>query len=303
MDKLKAMKLFVRVAELGSFSKAAEDMQTSKSSISKLLTALEKDIGAKLLHRTTRQLRLTQTGTDYLQSCREILRQLEDAESSVQESQQQPKGRLRINTAMALALSSLAPAFTEFMRLYPDIKLDVHLSDEAQDLLTHNFDLGLRVASQPFDSTYIGKVIAEFDYSICASPDYLETHAPIKYAKDLQQHNCFEYSYFRSNNSWPIGHKNILIHGQLKANSSTFILEMVKQGAGIGFIPRFISYRALETGQLVEVLKNEHKPSMYLYALYPTRDFLPPRLKVFIAFLQGWIAQHPNVFGYSQDSN
>ncbi|ALS98241.1 LysR family transcriptional regulator [Lacimicrobium alkaliphilum] len=293
MDKFKAMKCFVRVVELGSFSKVAEQSGASKSMISKQISSLEAELGARLLQRTTRRLQLTQLGAEYLQRCREILRQLDDTEAHIQEQQQVPKGRLRINAAMALGLTALAPAFTEFMRQYPDIELDIQLSDEAQDLLEHNFDLGLRVASQPFDSGYVGKAITQFSYSICASPTYLQQNGPINHPDDLLNHQCFEYSYFRSKNLWPVGVEGVVIGGRLKANSSVFLLDMVKQGMGVGFIPRFISHPALQSGEVVEVLASEQKPRMTLYALYPVRHFAPPRLSRFIEFLQNWFARHP----------
>ncbi|MBZ9611810.1 LysR family transcriptional regulator [Rheinheimera maricola] len=293
MDKLRAMQLFVRVAELGSFSQVAGQHGCSKSMLSKQISALEQTLGTRLLQRSTRRLQLTQAGEDYLQRCREILRQIEDTEARMQQQQQIPQGKLRINAAMALGLTALAPAFAEFMRLYPQIELDIQLSDEAQDLLQHNFDLGLRVASQTFDSAYVGQTITQFSYSICASPEYLRQHGAINCPEDLTNHQCFEYSYFRHKHIWPVGKDGVAIRGKLKANSSVFLLQMIKQGMGVGFIPRFISHQALQAGDVVEVLADEHKPKMTLYALYPVRQFTPPRLKLLIEFLQNWFSQHP----------
>jgi len=293
MDKLRAMQLFVRVAELGNFSQVAEQYGCSKSMLSKQITALETELGARLLQRSTRRLQLTQTGSDYLQRCREILRQIEDSEARIQQQQQIPQGKLRINAAMALGLTALAPAFAGFMRLYPQIELDIQLSDEAQDLLQHNFDLGLRVASQAFDSSYVSQTITHFSYSICASPQYLRQHGAINRPEDLIDHQCFEYSYFRHKHIWPVGNVDVPISGQLKANNSVFLLQMVKQGMGVGFIPRFISHQALLNGEVVEVLPDEQKPKMTLHALYPVRQFTPPRLRLLIEFLQKWFNRHP----------
>jgi DNA-binding transcriptional LysR family regulator len=293
MDKLRAMQLFVRVAELGSFSQVAGQTGCSKSMLSKQISALEQTLGTRLLQRSTRRLQLTQAGEDYLQRCRDILRQIEDTEARMQQQQQIPQGKLRINAAMALGLTALAPAFAEFMRLYPQIELDIQLSDEAQDLLQHNFDLGLRVASQAFDSAYVGQTITQFSYSICASPEYLRRHGTVNCPEDLMNHQCFEYSYFRHKHIWPVGKDGVAISGKLKANSSVFLLEMIKQGMGVGFIPRFISYQALQDGEVVEVLANQHKPKMTLFALYPVRQFTPPRLKLLIEFLQSWFSRHP----------
>ncbi|MCE2596431.1 LysR family transcriptional regulator [Motilimonas cestriensis] len=293
MDKLKAMQLYVRVVELGSFSRVAEQLGTSKSMISKQISQLEDNLGVRLLQRSTRRLQMTELGEDYLVSCREILKRLEDTEVQLQASQHSAKGRLRINVPMALGSTVLAPALAAFMKQYPQIELDVELSDMAQDLLEHNFDLGLRVASREFDSAYVGKKITKFSYSICASPEYLATHPTIQTPQDLQQHHCFEYSYFRHKNLWPVGVDPVPIAGPLKANSSVFLLEMIKQGLGIGYIPRFICHRALQAGEVVEILDDATKPIMTLFALYPVRQYTPPKVKYFIEFLEAWFEGHP----------
>lgn len=293
MDKLKAMQLYVRVVELGSFSRVAEQCGSSKSMISKQISQLEQNLGVRLLQRSTRRLQMTELGEEYLERCREILKRLEDTEVQLQASQHSAKGRLRINVPMALGSTVLAPALAAFMRQYPEIELDIELSDMAQDLLEHNFDLGLRVASREFDSAYVGKKITEFSYSICAAPAYLAAHPDIQTPQDLQQHPCFEYSYFRHKRLWPVGDAPIPIAGPLKANSSVFLLEMVKQGLGIGYIPRFICYPALQAGEVVEILNDASKPSMTLFALYPVRQYTPPKVKYFIAFLETWFEEHP----------
>lgn len=292
MDKLKAMYLFVRVAELGSFSRVAEQVGTSKSMISKQISALEEALEVRLLQRSTRRLQLTELGEEYLQRCRDILKQIEDSESQLQAFQHTVKGRLRLNAPMALGQTVLAPALAAFMKQYPLIELDIEFSDMAQDLLEHNFDVGLRVASREFDSAYVGKKITEFSYSICASPSYLAAHPEIKTSSDLQYHHCFEYSYFRHKNYWPVGKEPVQINGPLKANNSVFLLDMVKQGLGIGFIPRFISSGALAKGEVVEVLINDSKPIMNLLALYPVRQHTPPKVRYFIEFLVNWFNNH-----------
>lgn len=292
MDKLKAMQLYVRVVELGSFSRVADQVGTSKSMISKQVSALEESLGVRLLQRSTRRLQMTELGEEYLQRCREILKQIEESESQLQTFQHTVKGRLRLNAPMALGQTVLAPALAAFMKQYPQIELDVELSDMAQDLLEHNFDIGLRVASREFDSAYVGKKITTFSYSICASPSYLAEHSDINEPNDLLAHACFEYSYFRHKNWWPVGADPIAIRGPLKANNSVFILEMVKQGLGLGFIPRFISHDALLNGDVVEVLKEAVKPTMTLYALYPARQYTPPKVRFLIDFLERWYAKH-----------
>lgn len=287
MNKLRAIELFVRLADLGSFTKVADEINTSKSLISKEITRLEEDIGARLFHRSTRKLQLTHVGEGYLQRCREILMKMDDAESFVQDLQQRPKGKLKINAPMALGITDLSGLFADFMQAYPDIELDIHLGDEPVDLIEQGFDVGFRAASELFDSNYIGRPLTEFHYHICASAKYLKAQPKITEAADLSEHNCFTYSYFRGKNVWPID-GGIAINGGLTVNSTIFMMEVIKKGLGIGFLPDFVCRDALDAGEMVEVLPNANRPKLTLYALYPERQFAPPKLLHCIEFLEQW---------------
>jgi len=293
MNKLRAIELFVRLADLGSFTKVAEEKNTSKSMISKEISRLEESIGARLFHRSTRKLQLTHIGEGYLQRCREILLKLDDADSFVQDLQERPKGKLKINAPMALGITDLSRLFADFMRTYPEIELDIHLGDEPIDLLEQGFDVGFRAASTPFDSNYIGRPLTEFNYHICASPEYLEAHPDVLHPDDLKDHNCFVYSYFRGKNIWPLD-EGISIHGALTVNSTIFMMEVVKSGLGIGFLPDFVCRDALESGEVVEVLSEITKPKLTLCALYPERKFAPPKLVHCIEFLENWFKENVN---------
>lgn len=290
MNKLRAMELFVKLADLGSFTRVAEQLNTSKSLISKEITRLEEEIGARLLHRSTRKLQLTQVGEGYLQRCREILLKMNDADAYVQDLQQQPKGKLKINAPMALGITHLSRLFADFMRAYPQIELDIHLGDEAVDLIEQGFDVGFRAASELFDSNYIGRPLTRFRYHICASAEYLQNHGEINQAEDLSQHNCFIYSYFRGKNIWPLA-DGIHINGGLTVNSTIFMMEVIKQGQGIGFLPDFVCRPGLDSGELQEVLAEIPRPELTLYALYPERQFAPPKLIHCINFLEKWFQE------------
>ncbi len=287
MDKLRAMALFVRLAELRSFTRVADEYGASRSMISKEIQRLEDSLGARLLQRSTRRLQLTEMGQGYLRRCREILLKLDDAESYVQELQGRPRGKLRINAPMALGNGELARLFVAFMQVYPDIELDIHLSDEPVDLIEQGFDLGFRAASAPFDSAYVGRPLTHFHYRICAAPSYLAAHSAITNAEDLRDHNCFVYNYFRGKNLWPVG-DGVAVRGSLKANSTPFLMEAIREGVGIGFIPDFVCAPALEAGEVVEVLADVPRPQLTLYALYPAREFVPPKLQCCVEFAVRW---------------
>jgi DNA-binding transcriptional LysR family regulator len=291
MNKLRAMALFVRLADLGSFTRVAAEVGASKSMISKEIARLEAEVGARLIHRSTRNVRLTDIGTGYLQRCRKLLLLMEDADSYVQDMQNKPRGRLKVNASMALGITDLGRCFAEFMERYPEIELDVHLTDEPVELIEQGFDLGLRAASRQFDSPYIGRRLIQFRYHVCATPAYLAAHPPIRAPEDLRRHNCFVYSYFRGGSTWPYG-EGVPITGSLRVNSTIFMREAVVRGLGIGMIPSFIVKDAIRTGQLVDVLPEHPLPKLTLYALYPDRQFAPPKLTLCIRFLRQWFERN-----------
>jgi len=290
MDKLRAIQLFVRLADLGSFTRVAEQVNASKSMISKEIGRLEADLGARLLHRSTRNVQLTHVGEGYLQRAREILLKLDDADSFVQDLQQNLRGKLKINAPMALGITDLSYLFADFMRDNPDIELDIHLGDESVDLVEQGFDLGFRASSKPIDSNYVGRPLTSFTYKICASPSYLEQHPAITLPVDLKEHNCFIYSYFQGKNIWPI-EDGVAVKGRLKVNNTMFMMESIKRGLGLGFIPDFVCQQAIARGEVVEVLANSTKPLLTLYALYPVRHFVPAKLVQCIDYLERWFAE------------
>ncbi|MEX0297926.1 MAG: LysR family transcriptional regulator [Kordiimonas sp.] len=287
MDKLRAMKLYTRLADLGSFTKVADELNASKSMISKEITRLEQEVGARLINRTTRRLQLTDIGEGYLARCRKLLLQMEDADNYVQDMQGAPRGKLKVNAPMALGITDLGEAFADFMAAYPDIEIDMHLGDAPLDLVEHGFDLGFRVASKQFDSQYIGKPIMKFSYKVCVGADYLRSHGPVENVRDLQNKNCFIYSYFMGQNVWPL-EGGVEIGGTLKVNNTIFMLEVIKKGLGIGFVPDFIARAAVDAGEVVEILSDVQKPELTLYAMYPNRQFVPPKISRCIEFLQRW---------------
>lgn len=289
MDKLRAIELFVRLANLGSFTKVAEQTGNSKSMISKEISRLEENIGARLLHRSTRNVQLTPVGEGYLKHAHDILEKLSDADNFAQDLQREPRGKLKINAPMALGITDLSSLFAEFMLAHPDIELDIHLGDEQVDLVEHGFDLGFRASSQPVDVNYVGKPLTQFSYKVCASPAYVSSNPTIIRPSDLKAHNCFVYSYFQGKNVWPI-EDGVTVSGRLRVNNTMFMMESIQKGLGIGFIPDFVAQSAIDDGQVIELLPQANKPKLTLYALYPARHHVPAKLALCIEFLQRWFA-------------
>ena len=284
MDKFRAIKFFVRISQLGSFTKVAEESNLAKSIVSKEIGRLEESLGLKLFYRSTRSLSLTPIGESYLPACEQALVVLEEAENHLSDNHA-PSGLLKINAPMAMGLTSLNSITADFIERYPNIKLEVYLSDESLNLTKMGFDVALRLASMEFDSPYVGVLLDKYSYAVCAGKNYFDKHPPIKEVADLAFHNCFEYSYFRNKKYWPIGN-GITISGNLKANSTIFMKEAIKNNQGIAFLPKFLCEDELMTGEFVEILPNTTKPDLLLYALYQDRKYKSPQLKIFIEFLK-----------------
>ncbi|MFT5741165.1 MAG: DNA-binding transcriptional LysR family regulator [Planctomycetota bacterium] len=287
MDKLRAMALFKKVAETGSFSQAADELNVSKSMISKELSKLENQIGSRLLQRNTRNLQLTEIGTGYLKRCRQILMQVKDADSFVQFLQSKPIGKLKINAPMSLGITDLRFVFSEFMQAYPEIELDISLSDEYVDLIEEDYDIGFRAMSQLQDLNYIGRPIAEFKLHIVAAPGYLNSNPEVKTPDDLVNHNCFSYTYATGSNSWPID-GGVEISGQLSANSTLLLKQAALDGLGIALLPSFVCKSDLNSKKLIEILPSCKRPSLKFYVLYPAREFIPPKITLCVNFIQQW---------------
>jgi len=262
MDKLRAIKFFVRISQLGSFTKVAEESNIAKSIVSKEIGRLEENLGLKLFYRSTRSLSLTPIGESYLSSCEQALVVLEEAENHLSDNHA-PSGLLKINAPMAMGLTSLNSITADFIELYPDIKLEVYLSDESLNLTKMGFDVALRLASMEFDSPYVGVLLNKYSYAACAGENYFDKHPPIKEVADL---------------------------------AFIFMKEAIKNNQGIALLPKFLCEEELITGEFVEVLPNTIKPDLLLYALYQDRKHKSPQLKIFIEFLKKRFSEnrHPS---------
>jgi DNA-binding transcriptional LysR family regulator len=290
VDKLRAIELFVKVAEAGSFIHVANEQEVSKSMISKEISKLEASIGARLLQRSTRKLQLTEIGEEYLLRCKKILLNVEDSESLVQDMQSLPRGKIKINAPMTLGLTDLMYAFSAFMEAYPDIELDISLSDEPVDLIKEGFDIGFRAMSQLVDLNYVGKPVIDFNLHIVASPEYIDANAKIRVPSDLTQHNCFTYTYaMKGGLSWPIA-EGVPISGQLKANNTLFIKQAALDGRGIALLPSFVCSAEIKEGRLVELLPAAKRPNLKFYILYPAREFVPLKTRSCVDFIEQWFS-------------
>lgn len=224
-----------------------------------------------------------------LPQCRDILEQIARADATVAEKGDRPKGRLRINLPLSFAPAELGPLMAQFSSLYPDLELDLNLSDEPADLLAGGYDCALRLTTQIQDSSYVALRLAVFRIMVCAAPAYLERCGQPATAADLARHRCFGYAYATDNKRWPLqhaGHAHVSVGGALRVNSTPFMKSFTVQGQGIGVLCEFVAMPEVRKGKPAEILKDVARPALELYAIYPERSFVPAKVRVWVDFMK-----------------
>jgi len=289
MDRFAAIEAFVRVAECGSFSQAAQRLHSSKSVVSRQVSALEAELGARLIHRTTRALTLTEAGRSYFERASRILAELEEANASVGQLQAAPRGRLRVNAAMSFGFLHLAPALPEFLIRYPEVEIELTLNDRFVDLVEEGFDVAVRIGSLD-DSTLVARRLAPTRLTVCAAPDYLAAHGTPASPGDLKAHECLCYSNVGLPRAWrfvmPDGQPRLVeVKGRLHANNGDALRAAALTGLGLTYLPSFIVGSDLQSGALVAVLEAFIPQDSAVHAVYPHSRHLSPKVRAFVDFL------------------
>jgi DNA-binding transcriptional LysR family regulator len=295
MDRLDGMRLFVRVAELGSFAAAAQQMNVARSVVTRQIAALEAHLGTKLLARSTRRLSLTSAGTSYLEKCREILSLVEAAEAGLHEDRQTPRGHLRITLPFSFGIRRLMPLFCDFMTENPDISIELEFNDRRVNLIEGGFDLAIRIANR-LDPGDVARKIGGSKGLIAASPDYLRRHGRPKHPKELIAHECFGYLLApRSSWSFVVDGETqwFPVNGRLKANSGDALLEAAVRGLGIARAPTFVAEQAVREGRLEILLPQFPTPEFGIYAVFPGNRYVPHRVRALVEYVAARIGPHP----------
>ncbi|ANI30851.1 LysR family transcriptional regulator [Yersinia entomophaga] len=294
--QLQDMALFARVAECGSFTKAAAIAGLPKSSVSQRISLLEHRLGIRLLNRTTRQISLTFAGERYLVHCQEMLQAAERADLTLQRLLDNPSGRLRVSSPAGLAATLLARIATDFQRQYPDVSLEVLVSDVKVDLVEEGFDVALRTG-KPQDSSLIGRRLGYAPRNLLASPDYLTQFPPILHPRQLEEHRWITHR------AWPelvLNHQDEYFRWQLPklhvTDNLLYAIECTLSAGGITLLPAFLSREKVAQGKLVEVLPEWLAEGNELYLVYPSRKLNSPALSCFIDVVMG----HPVFTHYAQ---
>ncbi|WP_424407861.1 LysR family transcriptional regulator [Pasteurella sp. PK-2025] len=290
MDKLNAISVFCKVIETQSFTQAATQQNISVSMASKLVAQLEERLKTRLIQRTTRKISPTEAGLLYYHRCQPILRELEEAESSISSLSSALHGSLSISVPRDFGLLFLTPNLSDFIRAYPHLHVDITFNDRMVDLVAEGYDLALRIGNLQ-DSSLVAKKIATASRHIVASPQYLAQHGRPTSPDELAQYDCLLYKGTGNQIYWEFEKdqqlQRIKMESKLVCNNGLTLVELAKAGLGILNIPDFFIKEALKSGELVEVLTDYRQQPLDIHIVYPHRRHLPAKTKAFMTFLQG----------------
>ncbi|WP_213773151.1 LysR family transcriptional regulator [Bradyrhizobium sp. dw_78] len=291
MDRLTSLTAFVRVVENGGFSAAARRLNISTTMVSNHVQALEDHLGARLLHRTTRKVSLTEVGKAYYDRCTQILADLEQADDIAGALQSTLRGTLRIYVATHI-VPFISPMVAGFLSSYPDVKVDLIMGERNIDLIDEGFDLAVRL-TQPPDSSLIVRSLATWRHVLCCSRGYLEKHGQPRELSELAGHNCVRHALYPYKDEWHFTDSKgapvaVRVSGNLISDSGDTLRMAALQGVGIYLAAGFLAYDDLESGRLVRLLP-EYRPVQFsMNAVYPHRHHLSVKIRTFIDLL----AQH-----------
>jgi len=292
-DRLDAMRLFLRVAELGSFSAVALQAGVARSVVTRQIAALETHLGVKLMARSTRRLALTSAGSAYLEKCRVILNLVEAAEADVAEERLIPRGNIRLSLPLSFGIRRLAPLLLDFSQRHPEVSLDMDYSDRRINLIEEGIDLAIRITRrlEPGD---VARKIGAGRMLVVAAPEYLARHGRPQHPAELAHHECLGYTHAGNPMPW-----QFLVNGQpesfpvrsrINANNGDVLTEAATQGLGITLQPDFIVASYLDAGRVERILADFAIPELGIYAMLPSNRHVPHRVRVLMDTLAAALA-------------
>lgn len=289
MGQLDGMRVFTRVAELGSFSKAADELALSQSTVTKYVASLECHLSARLLNRNTRGVRLTEEGALYYDRCKSIIGAVDDADSLVGRRSEGLTGTLRISTSVAFGRRIVSPMLIDFMRAHPHLKIDMTCEDAYVDLVSRGVDIALRMGRLA-DSSLGGRYISSNPWVMVSSPYYLTEYGTPQIPEDLNSHDCIVYSSVQGDAVWQLRSREGTIHaitanGRLRSNNLSTLLSAVHLNLGIAILPNYVASPSLKSGAIVRVLEDYSLPQQELHAVFPSPKLVPQKVAAFVHFL------------------
>jgi DNA-binding transcriptional LysR family regulator len=288
VDRLQAMRVFLTVVDRGSLSSAASALGLSLPTVSRILAKLERELGVRLVARTTRGLSQTDGGRLYYERCRRIFEQLREADAAVQDHSKLPTGELRVTAPVTFGRYHVAPALTEFLERHPRVSLYLSLSDHCESLSDQRLDLAIRVAvlhDQNLTAARLGYV----QRAVVGSPEYFNSHPAPTHPRDLRRHNCLHFTHYLRADDWGFQEQGrpqvVKVRGRLRTNNQEALLDAVLAGTGLAVLPVWLVKDALDEGRLLRVLAEFERPRTPVNAVLPARGPPPHKVQAFIEFI------------------
>jgi DNA-binding transcriptional LysR family regulator len=298
MDALEAMATFVRVVERGSFSAVARELGVTQPTISKQIGLLEKRLGGRLFARSTRQLFLTDEGQRYYEHCRQILSAVDSAEQSFKTGQEQVAGTLRIASSGSFGRVQIAPRLHGFLQRYPDLTIDLQLSDENVDIVSEGIDIAIRIGELK-DSSLIARQIGLTRRGVFVAPAYLEQHGLPLTPADLAAHNCLVFSQLAQFDQWRFARdgqwQTVQVKGNVRSNNSESIRQLVLSGAGLSLSPSWLFREDLQAGRVRAVLEDYATATLPIHAVFAPDRRQSARVRAFVEYLGEGFAQDADI--------
>jgi DNA-binding transcriptional LysR family regulator len=288
MDKFQEMRVFAAVVDAGSFVGASDALDMSKPAVSRYVAELETRLGVRLLHRTTRKLSLTEEGEVFYARCIELLGNIEEAEAEITSRSGEATGQLKVSVPVSFGLLHLAPLWAELMARHPKVALDLTLSDRMVDLVEEGFDVAVRIARLP-SSSLVSRKLSSTRMIVCASPAYLKSHGTPRQPSDLAGHAILAYSLLATGDSWefegPQGPVAVKVEPRMRSNSGDTCRAVALRHQGLVIQPSFLVGDDVRSGALVELMPDYRSIEMGIYAMYPTRKHVLPKVRLLIDHL------------------
>jgi DNA-binding transcriptional LysR family regulator len=297
MDRLDAMQIFVRVAELGSFSAVAQQMNIARSVVTRQIAGLEEHLGAKLMTRSTRRLSLTSAGVSFLEKARVILNLLEVAETDISAETSIPRGNIRIGLPLTFGLNHLTPILLDFLNQHPEVSMEMDYTDRRVNLIEEGVDLSLRVTRR-LDGTDIVRKLGTCPMLAVASPSYLARHGTPQHPDELAHHECLGYLTSGNRVPWAFAIEgetrnfNVQSRSRIQANNGEALMQAAALGLGITQQPDFIAAPMCATGQVTPILQSFAPAPLGIYAVLPSNRHIPQRVRVLVDFLAQQFASY-----------
>lgn len=291
MDRLQAIELFMRVVDLGSFSKAAADLGIGQPTATKLVASLEKQLGSRLLHRSTRGVSPTEIGALYYNKCKLIAHHLEEAQSVSTLLQSKVQGALRISTSVAFGRRVLSPMVMRFMQMHPKLHIELNFDDRYVNLVEQGIDVAIRMGPLA-DSSLGARYLGTNPWVMVASRSYLDLHGVPSNPTDLALHDALIYSTVQGDARWHLSGANgqlqaVQVRGPLRSNNLSVLLLAARSGLGLATLPKYVAQESLRGRFLEEILTDWTLPAQEIHAVYPSPQLVPTKVTSFVTWLQG----------------